>query len=178
MTKHRWVWIPSLAVMAAVAAGMFSGLPALLLVAAGAVLTGVIALIWTSLSSLSGTDDLTFEEALSLAAPTVEEEQKRAVLRALKDLEYELRVGKISRADFDEVSARYRAEARRLIALSDATLDERRQAAETRLQRFLEKVESSTGETPAPSAAASEKHGVEPSATSAQEQAGEKVKSP
>lgn len=165
--------------MAAVAAGLYGGLPALLLVAAGAALTGVIALIWTSLSSLSGTDDLTFEEALSLAAPTAEEEQKRAVLRALKDLEYELRVGKISREDFDEVSARYRAEARRLIALSDATLDDRRKAAELRLQRFLDENESSTFDAPAQRETDSKTDAVEPSAPSSEnKKGGEEVQSP
>jgi hypothetical protein len=89
--------------------------------AAGALVL-VIALLWSSVAGLSGDTPLSLDEALGMGAPSTEEEQKRAVLRALKDLEYERSVGKISEEDFHEFSERYRAEARRLIAAVDATL--------------------------------------------------------
>ena len=64
-----------------------------------------------------------------LAAPTAAEEQKRAVLRTLKDLEYELSVGKISKEDFEVTSAHFRAEAKRLIAEADSSLSSRLEAS-------------------------------------------------
>jgi hypothetical protein len=124
-------------VVASVAVGALFGLPLGLLVAAASALSLVISLVWQSLSHLSGEAELTLEEAFSLAAPTAEEEQKRAVLRALKDLEYELRVGKISQADYLELSARYRDEAKRLIVAVDERLAEQRAHAERLLDERL-----------------------------------------
>ena len=63
-----------------------------------------ISLFWTSIQDLSGESELTLDEALGMAAPSAEEERKRSVLRALKDLEYERSVGKISEDDFAELS--------------------------------------------------------------------------
>lgn len=108
--------------LGSIAVGLWLGLEvALLVVAAGALVT-VIALLWSSVAGLSGDTPLTLDEALGMGAPSAEEEQKRAVLRALKDLEYERSVGKISEQDFHEYSERYRAEARRLISAVDATI--------------------------------------------------------
>ncbi len=75
---------------------------------------------------------------MALAAPTVAEEQKRAVLRTLADLEYELSVGKISQADFDAASTHFRAEAKRLITEADSSLGARLERAEARAGRYLE----------------------------------------
>ncbi len=69
-----------------------------------------------------GDTPLTLDEALGMGAPSTEEEQKRSVLRASSDLEYERSVGKISEQDYREFSERYRADARRLIAAVDASL--------------------------------------------------------
>jgi hypothetical protein len=131
------------ALVVGLGAALWTSLPIGLLAAAGLVLTLVIGLMWQSLQHLSGDTELSFEEALGLGAPTAEEEQKRAVLRALKDLEYERSVGKISEADFHELSARYRAEAKRLILAVDETLQERRQAAEALLEERLHPSETS-----------------------------------
>jgi len=113
------------------------GLPPALLVVAGGTLCLVIALAWGSLERLGGAGELTLDEALALAAPTAAEEQKRAVLRTLKDLEYELSVGKITREDFEVASAHFRAEAKRLIAEADSSLGSRLEQAEARAARFL-----------------------------------------
>ena len=105
-----------------IAVGLWLGLEVALLVVAAGALVLVIALLWSSVAGLSGDTPLSLDEALGMGAPSTEEEQKRAVLRALKDLDYERSVGKISEEDFHEFSERYRAEARRLIAAVDATL--------------------------------------------------------
>jgi hypothetical protein len=99
------------------------GLSVMLLVLAGGALLLVIGLFWWSLHSLTGSGALTLEEALSMAAPSAEEEQKRAVLRALKDLELEKSLGKISDEDYRSLSASYRQQAKELIRALDANLE-------------------------------------------------------
>ena len=99
----------------------------------------VIAFSGSSVQSLSGDSPLTLDEALTLGQPSVEEEQKRAVLRALKDLDYERSVGKISDQDYHELSARYREEAKRLIERVDESLTPARERAEKLLAERVAK---------------------------------------
>jgi hypothetical protein len=132
--------VPIVTVVAAVVAGVALGVEIALLVIAGGALAGVIGLLWASVQALTGESPLTLEEALTLGAPSAEEEQKRAVLRALKDLEYERSVGKISEEDYAELSERYRAEAKRLIQLLDAGSGAERERAEKALRERLAKV--------------------------------------
>ncbi len=103
----------------AVLMGASRGVAAGFLVLAGAFLLLTLGLLWWSLQSLSGKSKLSLDEALSLARPSAEEEQKQSVLRALKDLEFERGVGKISAEDYQELSLHYRSEAKRLMALLD-----------------------------------------------------------
>jgi hypothetical protein len=114
----------------AVTLGVLQGLALGVLGLATLALLGVIALLSASVRGLSGDSPLSLDEAVGLGAPSAEEEQKRAVLRALKDLEYERSVGKISEDDYREFSARYREEARRLIARVDEALAESHALAE------------------------------------------------
>jgi hypothetical protein len=113
---------PALVIAVVVATGLTRGLPTALLVLAAGALILVIALVWASVQSLTGQAPLTLEDAMSLAAPRAEEEQKRAVLRALKDLEYERSVGKITEEDYTELSARYRRQAKELLRSLDESL--------------------------------------------------------
>lgn len=108
--------------LGAVAAGTVSGAPLFFLVLAAGVLTLIVTVLWSSVQSLTGGSSLGFEEALGMGAPSKAEEEKRAVLRALKDLEYERGVGKISPEDYAELSAKYRAEAKRLMQTLDEAL--------------------------------------------------------
>ena len=106
MTKPQVFWTATAFVLGSLTlAFRVAGLPAAFLVGAAFVLTLVISLLWASLSALDQDRELSFDEAFHLAQPTAAEEQKRAVLRALNDLKYELSVGKISQEDFDSVSA-------------------------------------------------------------------------
>jgi hypothetical protein len=89
--------------------------------------------------SLTGESQLSLEEALGFAAPSAEEEQKRSVLRALKDLEFERGVGKISEEDYTELSERYRAEAKRLMrSLDEHSLPEREKVEKLLAARMLQ----------------------------------------
>jgi hypothetical protein len=127
-------FLPLAGVVVVIVTGVLAGVEVMLLVLAFFALLGVIALLWASVQSLTGQSPLTLDEALTLAAPSAEEEQKRAVLRALKDIEYELSVGKISPEDHAEFSARYRAEAKRLMQ----RLDEGEKPAAEQIQALVE----------------------------------------
>jgi hypothetical protein len=142
------------AIALVIGAGFVFGAPIAILALAALALLGGIALIWSSVQSLTGETPLSLEEALTLGAPSAEEEQKRAVLRALKDLEYERSVGKITPEDYQELSARYRAEAIRLMQRLDENLKPARARAEKLLKERLAKarIEEQDDETEAPRA--------------------------
>ncbi len=113
------------------------GLPMALLLCAGVLLVAVIVLMWHSLQALEGDDAMSLEEALTLAAPAAEEEQKRAVLRALKDLEFERHVGKVRDEDYAALAARYRREARTLLGQLDVRYEPARQRIAAELELAL-----------------------------------------
>src|SRR3954469_25590708 len=138
MSAVRWA-APLITLLAATIAGTLYGVQLVVLVLAGSALLLVIWLLWSSVQALAGESELTFEEAFGLGARSAEEEQKRAVLRALKDLEYERSVGKISDDDYHEYAERYRAEAKRLIQGLEENLAEGRKQVEAELARRLSK---------------------------------------
>jgi hypothetical protein len=120
---RSFYWLlPVGSVVAALAMGAVYGVGTALLTLAGGVLLLVISILWASVRTLSGDAAITLEEALALGAPTAAEEQKRAVLQGLKDLEFERSLGKIADADYEELVARYRAEAKRLLRAVDEDL--------------------------------------------------------
>lgn len=125
---YSWL-APLIVIAAAVATSFVLGFGLGLLVAAGGTLLIVIGLLWASLQGLTENSPLSLEEALSLGAPSAEEEKKRAVLRTLKDLDYERGVGKISEEDYRQLSTRYRAEARDLLRALDGNLSDAREDA-------------------------------------------------
>jgi hypothetical protein len=132
--------VPVLWLLAAVVAGFLWGVQLVLLVLAAGAITLVIVLMWASVQSLTGGSPLGFEEALGMGAPSKVEEEKRSVLRALKDLEYERGVGKISPEDYAELLAKYRAEAKRLIQSLDEALGPARAEVEKALEQRLERL--------------------------------------
>jgi hypothetical protein len=108
LAGYARIGLPVLTVGIALTAGFVQGPASAILVLAGGALIGVIAIFWASVRTLLGETPLSGADAYALAAPRSEEEQKRAVLRALKDLEFERSVGKISEEDYVELVARYR----------------------------------------------------------------------
>jgi hypothetical protein len=149
----------------------WSGLPLALLVAALTALLVVIALFWSSVVGLSGDSPLTLEEALSLGSPSAEEEQKRAVLRALKDLEYERSVGKISEDDYRELSDRYRQQAKSLLQQLAGEHGPARERAEQALHKRLVKAGLVASEKKKKKRKAKEAPAAEPAAISSPETA-------
>ena len=120
---------------------VFSAGPALL-VMVGGVLLSTIALFWASLRTLSGDAPLPRDlEAMAARAGTSgpAAEEKRRVLRALKDLEHEHAIGKIDDADYAEVAERYRNDAKVLMREMDGQLDPLRERAEEIARAHLKK---------------------------------------
>jgi hypothetical protein len=138
MRVVRWA-APLVTLTVAIILGTLYGVQLVVLTLAAGALLLVIWLLWGSVQALAGESELSFEEAFSMGTRSAEEEQKRAVLRALKDLDYERSVGKISEADYHEYSARYRAEAKRLIRDLDENLADARKQVELELERRVQK---------------------------------------
>jgi hypothetical protein len=114
----------------AVALGLLRGPGAGILAFAAAALLLAITVFWQSLRVLAGETPLSLDAAVHLAEASSEEEQKRAILRALKDLEQERALGKLTDEDFEMLSAQYRTEAKRILRALDATLAPARKRAE------------------------------------------------
>ena len=134
--RYAWVLVPAL-LPAAIVAGVLQGPQAVLLLLIGALLVAVIWLFWNSLRTMTGETALTGADAYALAAPRAEEEQKQAVLRALKDLEFERSVGKISDEDYAVLVARYRQEAKRLLRAIEEEARPRRESVEWLVHKRL-----------------------------------------
>ncbi len=136
LSRNTWIAVPLL-VPAAIVVGLIQGAQAVLLLLIGAALVGVITLFWNSLRTLLGETPLSGADAYAIAAPRAEEEQKQAVLRALKDLEFERSVGKISDEDYAVLVTKYRAEAKRLLRVIEEEARPRRERVEWLVQERL-----------------------------------------
>ena len=145
--------LPLATIATAVVVGYFAGVGSGLLVLAAGLLIGAVGLFWASLRTLSGDAPLaTGFEALERPEGDVDalEEEKRRLLRALKDLESEHEIGKIDDADYEEFVARYRAEAKLVMRKMDGEVAPFREEAE-RLAREYLKRQGLDGASPATS---------------------------
>jgi hypothetical protein len=134
--------IPLLSVGCALAAGISMGVGLAVLVLVGGALLGAVALLWASLRTLTGDAPLPVEmESVSVrwTPASDREERKRRVLRALKDLEQERKLGKIDEADYQDVAATYREEAKELLREQDAEIEPYRAKAEELARSYLAK---------------------------------------
>jgi hypothetical protein len=114
--------LPIVCIVAAVGVGVAASVGSALLVLASGALLGTIALLWASVRTLSGDAPLPADlEALAARHRDVDalSEQKRRVLRALKDLEGERELGKIDDADYEAIAMQYREEAKALMREMD-----------------------------------------------------------
>lgn len=92
-----------------------------LLLFAGSSLALVVALvaIWNSLRFAQDSAPFAIETTRDLPEHAGLVDEKNSLLRAIKDLEYEHAVGKISDADFERLDTAYRARAKQVLALLD-----------------------------------------------------------
>jgi hypothetical protein len=130
--------VPVIAVIAAAVTGVLYDVGMAILVLAGVALLAVISILWASLRTLSGDAPITIEEAIAVGALPATEAQKRAVLQAIKDLDYERSIGKVDDGDYKELMGRYRAEAKKLLRAMDDDLEPARARAVRYLAKALE----------------------------------------
>jgi hypothetical protein len=130
--------LPILTVTSALAVGVFGSIGSAILVLAAGAMLGAIALLWGSLRTLSGDAPLP-EDAHTGAAFDGSElgERKLRVLLALKDLENEHELGKIDDADYDQLVARYRDDAKQVLRELDERAQPSREEAEEVAREFL-----------------------------------------
>jgi hypothetical protein len=116
------IGLPAVTVVAAIVVGAIASVGSGLLVVASGALLGTIALLWASVRTLSGDAPLPADlEALAGRVHDVDAlaEQKRRVLRALKDIESEHAIGKLDDADYEAIAQQYRQEAKALMRQMD-----------------------------------------------------------
>jgi hypothetical protein len=136
------IGLPIASVVGALAAALFGSMGSALLVLASGALLGTIALLWASVRTLSGDAPLPEDfEALATQRHGVDAlaERKRRALRALKDLEAEHALGKIDDADYEDVVARYREDAKQVMREMDLQVAPLREEAERIAQQYLDK---------------------------------------
>jgi hypothetical protein len=134
--------LPVVAVAGAVVAGALAGAGAALLVLAAATLFGSIGVLWASVRTLSGDAPLATDfEALVTDAPRAHAlgEDKRRLLRGLKDLQNEHGLGKIDDADYQMLLERYREETKAVMREMDAEISPFREEADRLVRDHLAK---------------------------------------
>jgi hypothetical protein len=151
------VALPATCVLAAVIVGIVASIGSALLVVAAGALLGTIALLWASVRTLTGDAPLASDVgALVVHRHGVDAlaEEKRRLLRALKDLESEHALGKIDDADYEAVQARYREQAKSILRQMDLQVAPLRQDAERIAREYLAKHALAADAAPAESAPA------------------------
>ena len=123
-------FLPFAVVAAAGLLGWMRGPGAAVLVVGGVALISAIAFLWNSLRTVSGETPVDLDAAVALGSTTAEDERKRRVLQALRDLDLEHKLGKVSDEDFATLSSQYRGEAKRLLRELDEKIAPARERAE------------------------------------------------
>ncbi len=134
------VGLPIATVIAAIAVGWIASMGSALLVVASGALLGTIGLLWASVRTLSGDAPLPQDlEEMAARRHDVDAlaEQKRRVLRALKDLEGEHALGKIDDADYEDIAMQYRREAKDVMRAMDESVAPALAEAEKLAREYL-----------------------------------------
>lgn len=132
----RKLW-PLAGLAAALLTGLIGSLGSAILVLAATALLIAISTLWSSLQIVAGDAPAASEQVTILTAPGAELEQKQALLRALKDLEFERSVGKITDEDYLELRDRYRTRAKAVLQSLDRELEPALARAEKLADEYL-----------------------------------------
>lgn len=123
--------------LGAVVMGLARGAPAVVLWLAFAMLSGAVLLFWESLKAVldptAPGDDVA--EGDEEGVPAELEARKRAALRALRDIEFERAIQRLSEEDYKALEKKYRAEARAAMAAIEQGLGPWLKKAEGILER-------------------------------------------
>jgi hypothetical protein len=98
---------------------------------------GTALAIYRTLMPFAGRDTRLSSETLGHRARAALEREKQLVLRSIKDLEFDRAMGKLAQADFDEMSARLKLRALRLMQQLDADTVAPRERLERELAERL-----------------------------------------
>jgi len=151
--------LPAACILGAVALGVMASIGTALLALAAGALLGAIGLLWASVRTLSGDAPLTVGfDSLTAETPAVDAlvEEKRRLLRGLKDLENEHEIGKINDADYQLLLTRYRDEAKLVLRTMDGRVAPFREEAERLARDYLRKHGLASTEEAKPGAPAPE----------------------
>jgi hypothetical protein len=97
-----------------------------------------VSFLWASLRGLFGGDtDAAISESKAMRSRHELLDEKEAVLKSIKDLEFEHEVGKLSDEDFQKLQAETRARAKLILKQLDEDVREHRQKAEKLLEGEL-----------------------------------------
>ena len=123
LSRHVPAVGAAVVVGAAIPIGLLRGAPTVVLWVAFALLSAAVLIFWEALRTAldpaaPGDDDDTDAEGV----PSDLEARKRAALKALKDIEFERAIGRLSEEDHKELDAKYRAEARAAMRAIDEGL--------------------------------------------------------
>jgi hypothetical protein len=132
--------IPLASVAGALVAGALASVGSALLVLAAGALLGAIGLFWASVRTLSGDAPLPADFEMRAGdrhGTGALVEEKRRLMRALKDLDNEHELGKIDDADYRALLARYRDEAKVVMRRMDGQVVPFREEAERLARDYL-----------------------------------------
>ncbi len=117
---------------------MAAFLPSAFIVLSAGALLFAVSFVWATLRVLlGGTHELQVTESAATRQRHDLLTEKEAVLRSLKDLEFEREVGKLSDEDFRRLDAELRARARRILRRLDDDLREHREQAKKLIEGEL-----------------------------------------
>jgi ribosomal protein L40E len=136
------VGIPLASVAGAIIVGALASVGSALLVFAAGALLGAIGLFWASVRTLSGDAPLPADFEMMAAdrhGKGALVEEKRRLLRALKDLDNEHELGKIDDVDYQSLLAHYREEAKVVMRRIDVQVVPFREEAERLARDYLRK---------------------------------------
>ena len=142
LARGAAILIPVATVLTSLVVGVITSPGPALLVLAGGIILGTIALFWASLRTLTGDAPLASDlEQFTFSAPADPLAlRKTMLLRALKDLDGEKAIGKIHAADYASLSQRYREEIKDIMRNMDASIAPHVKDAEAAFQKHLVRV--------------------------------------
>lgn len=113
-------------------------LPIAFIVLSAAGLLFAISFVWASLRALlGGAHESHVSQSAAVRSRADLLNEKEAVLKSIKDLEFERDVGKLSDEDFKRLESEFRLRAKRILKQLDDDLREHREKAERLLAREL-----------------------------------------
>ncbi len=121
-------------------------LPFLFIALSALALLAAISFLWGSLRGLFGGEhELYVEQSAAVRSRMELLDEKEAVLKSLKDLEFEREVGKLSEEDFARLDAEFRRRAKRILRALEDDLKQHREQAHELLESERKKAAAGKG---------------------------------